>query len=599
MLMLSADEDSGSAAGKEHASVRKGSMSGRRRVRVQAICFGAGDYKNVDKLVDAPKDARTLHAKIEATEHCRCILALDPQSKEEMRRQLAELADACYTATPEITIVFFAGHGCQLTTGPLAMFPCDFTSSEDVEKMEGELFTLNDLLQVLRESHSKDHDIPVLFIMDACRKAVPGHSIRMEAAETYHEERTTVVCSCSRAQLAEDESSFFKDLLDPLQGLFAVNMPLRDALLFVLRRSRTRTQWGRSFSLEDVPERFCINHDPTCGADRMEMLRAIRRLFEWSEPKTSTCPPKTSTCPPPADKVIVAAYSPRAKEEAENLKSELLAVIEGALKGLQADTSEQKFCCLFLSLFLRYEETKFASEDIQNELLTTAKNNPGRFLKHLEPDLRAKEITSASFSAWIHDRCPQVAPAKLIFAALDFSVRREMDRMLQFDPDRARREREEWDANVTSVGYTDKVEFEDAMKLAEQHLRLKLFGEPGEERTSWLSVGILDKVVETGSYVVFMETTSLVSACLSQFLADQVRTRIGGRGAGGELFRTWMSSSGWLSSTCEYRELRQSVDKEEEEKLIQDLKRVGQLAEFVDWKTLQRGGEREAEKAYL
>ena len=553
----------------------------RQPPRIQALCIGAGRYQYIDTLIDAPKDAETMHNKFEDTPLCKSSLNLNPTSKEDMRKQLQNLADYSYGRPPQVTFTFYAGHGCQLTSGPLAMLPCNFKAAEEETKMEEGTFTLDELLDILYESHSTLNEIPVVFVMDACRDSIQGRSLALEAAEPRRPARTSIFCSCSRGQLASDESSFFQDLLDPEHGIFAINQRLIDGLMFALEQSRAVSgQLARSFSLEDVPKKFCIKEDKTAKSDVDQIESAGRRGIETSQQQTSP------------DAAIVAAYSPRAREEIEHLQSSLLQVIKGALNSFAAGTSPGKAMFMFLALFLHYKETEFSEAWLISCLHALLLQGEKGVSMMINDNLMNHRITSSSLKQWIAECCPRIDQNKLVFAALDFSVRTELQRCLNSNPDMARREREEWVANVANVCYTNDFSVQAAMDMANEYLSSRLAGREGEGLRALLSIQVFERIVETGSYVVFMRMSPLASACLSQFLAEQVRKRLHGNEGADQVFRTWISSSGWLSSISEHRELRQYLDEDEEKRLIEILCSVGQLQHFVDLTTLEGQGEK-------
>eukprot|EP00960_Hanusia_phi_P031831 749495-Hanusia_phi.AAC.1 len=128
--------------------------------RVKSLCIGVDAYRHLERLQNAVSDARRMHRELEASGSSSSLL--DNPTRQEMEQSLSALARDCRKSPPRLTLVFFAGHGKQLSNGEASMLPCDIPRLEESEECRRSMMTVADLWKTMSEAAHSDVKLPLL-----------------------------------------------------------------------------------------------------------------------------------------------------------------------------------------------------------------------------------------------------------------------------------------------------------------------------------------------------------------------------------------------------------------------------------------------------
>eukprot|EP00960_Hanusia_phi_P003902 114829-Hanusia_phi.AAC.1 len=563
---------------------------------IKALCIGVDDYQHLKPLENAVSDARRMQLELEISGCPSSFLKIP--TRQAMTESLSSLSSDCSKTPPKLVLVFFAGHGIQLHNGETAMLPCDIARAEEAKDTRMTMMTVADLWKALDQVASgNSKPPPLLLIIDACRDPVQGLE-RTEPNLNNRNMRTTLslILSCKRGQQASDESAFLKDLLDVELGMFAQNQKLTQAIDHAVRISRTREQQVITLCTEHIPDGLCIRSDPTVARDIGQMIEAGRQVAAASNRQQEPTGGPASGSRPQADQgmEMVAAYSVApAQTGADMFRRSLLGVVKESLASLLDESPRWNVCSIFLLVFLRYEGTTYSTKAIRGYFDGLAKKMIGpKLIRRVGEFFANGNIRSEMLEQWVRETYGDIDQTKMVVAAIDFAVQQETTRSLADKPEEWRDEIDLWKMEVnlsdffSSARNHSGITEEDALDKAEEYLKEKIT----DDQAATLAIHVLSRVVETGSCVAFLKTTRLGSVCLSVMLGRRVREAL--RGEREEhVFRTWVSSSGWVYGSHEHGELEERLDKEKVEELRATLDAVGRDGtSFMRWKELEREG---------
>eukprot|EP00960_Hanusia_phi_P068228 766791-Hanusia_phi.AAC.3 len=563
---------------------------------VKALCVGADTYRSIPTLHKAVSDARNVHEQVQSSPGCASTLLTNPRTRQEITDMLSSLSRECRTNPPQLLLVFFAGHGIQLSNGEIAMLMCDIIRAEESEEARRSMLTVGDLQEAVEAAAGSNvaRFPPLLVIIDACRNSVHGVE-RIEPSWSSRGRMSLSLClSCSRGQEAKDESEFLTDLLDKELGMFAQNRPLRQAIDHAVNMSRHRDQKARTLCTEYILDGFCIRRNGVVAVDIGRISEGGKYLTMGSARQQE--PASGRATDSGAQEEIVGAYSHAPAETgADVFRSSLLGLVQESLAGMLEETPRWRVCSMFLLVFLRYEDTAYDSQATRGYFHGHARTLIGpELIRLVGQSLSETEVWSEELKQWVRKRDEEIEGEKMVVAAIDFSVRKELNRVLADKPEEARSEIKWWERAVGLAGfYHGSITQEQALDKAEEYLRKKIIADQEGKPSPLLAVHVLSQVVETGSCVAFLKVTRLSGACLAVMLARRVREALHGHREEG-LFRTWVSSSGWMYGTLEHGELNERIDEGEVKKLYAVLAAVGEdETKFIAWRELERAGEGE------
>ncbi|EKX34931.1 hypothetical protein GUITHDRAFT_146844 [Guillardia theta CCMP2712] len=568
---------------------------GENTCRIKTLCIGIDAYEHISTLDNAIRDATDVHNQLESSPGCQATLLVNPSTRTAITSQISSLVRDRKTRGLELILVFFAGHGMQLSKGDIALLTSDIVRAEESEETKQSMITVADMLEALRDGAAQNSDRipPLLVIIDACRNSKRSAWMGMERLEhegssLIQRMRVSLCLSCSRGQQASDESAFLEDLLDSEQGMFAQNRRLKLAIEYAVRMSYDREQgkygqYARTLCTELIPDKLCLRNDKTVAADLQQIRMGVESLIqsEGMQPDSTD-----------SGVQVVAAYSPAAtRTGADVFRESLLQLVRKSLFSLQDKGPRWKICSMFLLVFLSNKGTTYKKQGDRGFFHAFAKQMVGpELIKTVGKAMVADEIWSEKLERWIRERYGEIDRKKMVTAAIDFTVREEIRSSLRHMEEEANAEIKWWTRNDYLADHYSKgeKEQEEALDLAEEYLKDKITADQEGRLSPLLAVHVLSRVVETGSCVAFLKMTRLSSACMSVMLAKSVREVLGGNGKEG-LFRTWISSSGWLSGPREYGEMEERMEAKEVEMLRTLLLTVGGgVSKFIDWKKLEQ-----------
>eukprot|EP00960_Hanusia_phi_P073512 768029-Hanusia_phi.AAC.2 len=455
------------------------------------------------------------------------------------------------------------------------------------------MLKIEDLLEALWKGAGSDlKDFPpVLVIIDACRTPVQGlETNEPDKSNATRRIRLSLCLSCSRSQEAPDESDFLKDLLDDELGMFAQNRRLRDAMDHAVRQSFTREEHAIDLNTALIPHGFCIRVDQTVAADIQHIQQGARQLILASNSLDRDGSATLSSSP---DQEMVAAHSYAPAQTVDGMfQRNLLDLVQESLDSILREISQWKICSTFLLVFLRYTRTMYDSKATQIYFQGVSKKNIGPELIRVVGDAMVQsKICSEELEQWLKTNFTGIIVERnmMALAAIYFTVQKETITSLASRPEVAINEIKSWERGARFLDFFHRsIGLEEALDIAEEYLRTQF--NASLQPIPLLAVHVLSRVVETGSCVAFLKMTRLSAACLSVVLARRVRETLRGDREE-DVFRTWVSSSGWVYGSHEHGELDERLKEEQVDQLRSALEAVGRdETDFLRWEELEQAG---------
>eukprot|EP00960_Hanusia_phi_P035679 751859-Hanusia_phi.AAC.2 len=564
--------------------------------RVFGLCIGANDYvqKGWD-LRNAVRDAETLHQRLRSTSRSWSILKKNPQSSSHLKRFLRKGLSSLGQSPPELVIVFFAGHGMKVGRAMEdVLLPCDVETLVSEDEIRDYAVSVNEIFDLMKtfENDLKQRglgnkSVSFLVIVDACRS---GDKLR-EAKSLLPQEpvknvlpRFWCLCfTCSNGEKADDESEFFQQFVAEEEGIFACNRSLQETVMDCANRSKTEEQSAVCINPQVLPK-FCLVEDGELSREIMKIQEGISR---GSINVTSSTEHDRTSCK--EQDTLVFAYS---SEPIEHFRGHVRTLLRDFLSNLKEVQPRWRLCSLFLLAFLRDQETRFSSIFMMSHYKRISVEIGPELIKRVNTMLQRGKISSAKFDAWkSKKRLSDISQEKLCISVLHFTVAEEIRRNIK-EENEAEDAIELWETEGLDDGnsYKASVSMEEALDTMERHLSNETcFYEENKYSETLFAGYLLNKAIETGSFVLVMRMTEFQSICFFRFLLELGRMgRAGGQEGHRErnaYFNTFISSSGWLIRHTEFKTDWRRMDECWVEGLKKNFQRVveGDRSEYMRW----------------
>jgi hypothetical protein len=252
------------------------------------LCIGIGKYSHISSLPNAPRDARTLHDKLnELGPHCKAEVRENVQTREDLKNciRLFLQREELQKSPPQGVLIEYSGHGMQ-TCGNVYLLPGNADPEADTFDPEYDAFTLRDILRFCREDlddhAAREKRAPVSFVLiiDGGIDSAALSDSRVYGSLDQHKNRNptdwAIYFSCADDGPMGGHSPFVAELLHETEGIFAQGVPLGKGLTDAcdrLRRQRS-DQFAFGIAVHTIPADLYL-FPPDSDASSMAGIKGV------------------------------------------------------------------------------------------------------------------------------------------------------------------------------------------------------------------------------------------------------------------------------------------------------------------------------------